>query len=276
MEAKNPSAELDHAGRFLTQAWLPPVRLYRAGAELRSSAAYHCRADAAAGEARILVQRTSTGTGQVLLGGRLHPIRPGQAMVVAVPGAAEWSHPGQGGPWGFTFASFTCSPLPDLGAAPVIDIAAHPALDRAFLALAGRRISGDPALQPALAYQVLLGAVALAQGRNPGGAEHRLAERIAAADGRCRIAALARQLGASHAALTRSFTARFGEPPRAYAERLRLRQACLALAQGGNAAAIAGPAGYDDPAHFGRAFRRRLGLSPGAWQRLSDALRPWP
>lgn len=252
------------------------MRLYRAGREVRSDASYHCRAQNAVGERRVLIKRTLSGQGQVLLGGRLHPLRPGNAMVVANPGTAAWSHPGHDGDWAFVFVSITCDPQPDLGPTPVVDLAAHPALDRAVLALAQRRLDGDPGPQAVLAYQVLLGVVGLLRGGQATGSEERLAERIAARAGRCRIADLARQAGASHAALTRRFTRRFGEPPRAYAERLRLREACLALAQGATAAAVAQQVGFDDATHFGRAFRRRLGLAPGAWRSLPDALRPWP
>lgn len=267
---------VDLHGHFLTKVWQPPVRLHRVGREVRSTPAYRCRADFASDVPRLLVQRTLTGQGTVQVAGRRHRVGPGQALVVAIPGTAVWAYEGDGTPWSFAFASIACPVLPDLAASPVIDLAGMPALDRIFAMLVERRLAGDDGPQPALAYQLLLGAVGLALGADREQPEDRLAARIARAEGRCRISQLARQLGGSHAALTRRFTRRFGEPPRAWAERLRLRGACARLAAGARPAAAADAAGYDDPAHFGRVFRRRLGLTPGTWAALADALRPWP
>lgn len=267
---------VDLHGHYLSAAWRPPIRLHRAGREVRSTPAYRCRADYAVDVPRLLVQRTHSGQGTVLVSGRRHRVGPGQALVVAIPGTAVWAYEGDGTPWDFVFASIACPALPDLGSFPVIDLAGMPALDRVFAMLVERRLGGDDGPQPALAYQLLLGVVGLALGADREQPEDRLAARIARAEGRCRISQLARQLGGSHAALTRRFTRRFGEPPRAWAERLRLRSACARLATGVRPGVAADAAGYDDPAHFGRVFRRRLGLTPGAWATLADALRPWP
>lgn len=267
---------VDLYGHFLTTAWRPPIRLHRAGREVRSTPAYRCRADFPTDVPRLLVQRTLAGQGTVMVGGRRHHVASGQALVVAIPGSAVWAYEGDGTPWNFTFASIACPALPDLGSSPVIDLAGMPALDRVFAMLVEQRLGGDDGPQPALAYQLLLGVVGLALGADREQPEDRLAARIARADGRCRISQLVRQLGGSHAALTRRFSRRFGEPPRAWAERMRLRSACARLAAGVRPGAAADAAGYDDPAHFGRVFRRRLGLTPGAWAALADALRPWP
>lgn len=267
---------LDLRGHHLTGGWNPPVALYRAGREIRRDRSYRCSAARADGQPRVLVQRTTSGSGTVAVDGRRHPVGPGQALVVAIPGKAAWAYEGDGTPWCFTFASITCPVLPVLERAPVIDLAGMPALDRTFALLAERRLGGDEGPQPALAYQLLLGVVGLAFGADREQPEDRLAARIAQADGRCRISLLVRQLGGCHAALTRRFTRRFGEPPRAWAERIRLRSACARLAGGDRPAEAADAAGYGDRAHFGRVFRRRLGVTPGAWAALADALRPWP
>lgn len=276
MEDRMQRDAVDLHGHFLTSAWIPPIRLHRAGREVRSTPDYRCHADAATDVPRLLVQRTIAGHGVVQLAGRRHRVGPGQALVVAIPGPAVWAYEGDGTPWSFAFASIACPGPPDPGGRPVVDLAGMPALDRVFSLLVAQRLGGDDGPQPALAYQLLLGVIGLARGADRELPEDRLAARIARADGRCRISQLARQLGGSHAALTRRFTKRFGEPPRAWAERLRLRSACARLAKGARPAAAADAAGYGDPAHFGRVFRRRLGLTPGAWAVLADALRPWP
>jgi len=267
---------LDHHGHYLTDAWLPPVRLHRAGREVRASRAYRCRADQGADPPRLLVQRCEAGIGTVILGGRRHAVPPGRALVVAIPGPAVWSYEGDGTPWRFSFASVTCPSPPSLPGEPLIDLPEGGALERVFSALVARRLRGDPGPQPALAYQLLLGVVTLAAGVGRHAPEERLAAAIAHAAGRCRIAALVREQGGSHAALTRRFAKRFGEPPRSWAERLRLRSACLRLAAGEPPGEAAEASGWSDPAHFGRAFRRRLGVAPGAWAAQADALRPWP
>ncbi len=251
------------------------MRLYRAGREVRASSSYRCAADRTDAVPRVLVQRTEAGLGAVQLGGRRHVVPPGHALVIAIPGPARYAFEDGGRPWRFAFVSVTCTPPPEL-ASPVIDLASQPALDRVFTGLVERHLAGDPGPQAVAAYQLLLGVVALAAGTQPSGPEDLLAARLADGHGRCGIAGLAHELGISHAGLTRRFTRRFGEPPRAFAERQRLRSACTKLAAGDPPHAAGASVGYADPAHFGRAFRRRLGLSPGAWAELPDMLRPLP
>lgn len=224
----------------------------------------------------MLVQRTLRGQGTVIVSGRRYPVPSGSALVVSIPGPAMWCYEGDGTPWAFAFASVTCPDPPDLSSRPVIAIEPGGMLERTHDALIDARQAGDFGHQAALAYQLLLGAVGAVLGGTRRGSEARLAERIVRAGGTCSIGALARQLGRSHAGLTRRFTDRYGETPRAFAERLRLRAACVRLAAGDAPAQAARAAGYADPAHFGRSFRRRLGVSPGRWADLPEEMRPWP
>ena len=255
---------------------MPPIRLYRAGREVQSSRRYFCRADQAGGPTRLLIQRSEAGCGTVIMGERRHAVAPGRALVLAIPGPGVWAYEGDGTPWRFSYASVTCPIAPDLTDTPVIDLEPGGVVERAFTTLVDRRLQGDVGPQAALAYQLLLGAVGLATDPGQHGPEDHLAERLTASGGHGRLARLAEDIGISHAALTRRFVKRFGEPPRAWAERLRLREACVRLAAGDAPGVAAEAAGYGDSAHFGRAFRRRLGLTPGAWSALADALRPWP
>lgn len=224
----------------------------------------------------MLVQRTLEGRGTLIAGGRRHAVLPGQALVVAIPGPATWCYEGDGTPWRFAFASVTCPAPPDLSQRPVIAMEAGGVLERVHTALVEARLGGDFGHHAILAYQLLCGVVAAVRGTASTGSEARLAERIARAGGDCGIGGLARQLGRSHAGLTRRFAKRYGETPRAFAERLRLRTACVRLSSGATAVAAAAAAGYADPTHFGRAFRRRLGVPPARWASLPDELRPWP
>lgn len=82
--------------------------------------------------------------------------------------------------------------------------------------------------------------------------------------------ALARTAGMNTNAFIRMFRASVGDTPHRYRLRLRLERAAgllrddrLSLAQ------IAEAAGFCDPFHFSRSFKRILGTSPSAYRRLS-------
>jgi transcriptional regulator GlxA family with amidase domain len=58
-----------------------------------------------------------------------------------------------------------------------------------------------------------------------------------------------------------------GRSPRAHLENLRLERAARLLAESTQpVATIASEAGYADPFHFSRAFRRRFGTAPRAYR----------
>lgn len=65
----------------------------------------------------------------------------------------------------------------------------------------------------------------------------------------------------------RSFTAAFGLTPMRYLASLRVEAAREALAAGANCADAAWAAGFSDQAHLTRAFKERLGMTPGFYQR---------
>lgn len=78
---------------------------------------------------------------------------------------------------------------------------------------------------------------------------------------------VARAAGLSKFHLLRLFRAVFGETPMKYAEGLRLRRAAERLAgPRGLIDEIAFDAGYETASAFGRAFRRRFGLTPSAYR----------
>lgn len=83
------------------------------------------------------------------------------------------------------------------------------------------------------------------------------------------LAGLAAEVGLSRTAFAGRFTRLVGEAPMAYLTRwrlgvaqARLREARVPLAQ------LAGEVGYESEAAFSRAFRREVGVTPGAFGRL--------
>lgn len=78
------------------------------------------------------------------------------------------------------------------------------------------------------------------------------------------LAALA---GTSRFALLRAFRARYGLPPHAYLNQLRVRRARALLDDGVPAATVAVAVGFTDQSHLSRHFRRLVGVTPGRYQR---------
>ena len=78
---------------------------------------------------------------------------------------------------------------------------------------------------------------------------------------------LANLVGTSRFALLRAFRARYGLPPHAYLNQLRVRRARTLLDGGMPAAAVAVAVGFADQPHLSRHFRRVVGLAPGRYQR---------
>lgn len=109
----------------------------------------------------------------------------------------------------------------------------------------------------------------LARGRR--GGDDRLAAILAEAAGgppqTAHIPALAARAGLGETAFRAAVRARFGRSPRAHLERLRLDRAAYALTTTAlPVAEIAAAAGYADPFHFARVFRRVHGRSPSAYR----------
>jgi AraC-like DNA-binding protein len=84
------------------------------------------------------------------------------------------------------------------------------------------------------------------------------------------VGALAREVGASRAALGRRFTELVGEPPMAFLTGWRLALAAdLLLEPEATVGAIARRIGYTSPFTFSTAFKRRYGMSPQAYRRAA-------
>lgn len=89
-------------------------------------------------------------------------------------------------------------------------------------------------------------------------------------DERLPLAELAREAGVSRYQLIRQFRARYGMTPHAYQLDLRINRARQLLRRGDAPADVAQQLGFADQSHFHRAFRQRVALTPGAFQR-----HPW-
>ena len=79
---------------------------------------------------------------------------------------------------------------------------------------------------------------------------------------------LGRRVGLSRSALHERFVQLIGVPPMQYLAQWRMQAAArLLLETRASVAAVALDVGYDSEAAFARAFKRRIGKSPGEWRR---------
>ena len=88
---------------------------------------------------------------------------------------------------------------------------------------------------------------------------------------RHRVEDFARGLAVSSRHLNRLCQTQIGLSAKAYIEAEKMREACRLLVYTRMAVqSVAFHLGYDDPAYFSRAFRRHIGLSPGAYRDRFD------
>jgi AraC-like DNA-binding protein len=79
---------------------------------------------------------------------------------------------------------------------------------------------------------------------------------------------LAREAGMSRSAFAERFAEIMGVPPMQYLANWRLQRAARLLEQPSISIAQAAAAvGYESEAAFNRAFKKQVGLPPGAWRR---------
>lgn len=84
------------------------------------------------------------------------------------------------------------------------------------------------------------------------------------------LSALAAEEGLSPYALIRAYKRRFAITPMRHLASLRVECACRLLREGVEPAAVAAEVGFADQAHLTRAFKQRLGTTPGAYQRMMN------
>ncbi len=86
-------------------------------------------------------------------------------------------------------------------------------------------------------------------------------------------ASLAREAAMSRSAFAELFTRLVGEPPLGYLTRLRMQLAVETLRDGGSVTDVALRVGYASEGAFSKAFKRSLGVSPGAYRAATEAAR---
>ena len=87
------------------------------------------------------------------------------------------------------------------------------------------------------------------------------------------VASLAREAAMSRSTFAALFSRLVGEPPLAYLTRLRMQRAVELLREGENPGEVAFGVGYSSVGAFGKAFKRFLGVSPGAYGMATAAAR---
>ena len=81
------------------------------------------------------------------------------------------------------------------------------------------------------------------------------------------VEALAREVGVSRSVFAERFMEITGHSPMNYLALWRMQLASRLLAGGGHVATVAEAVGYESEAAFSRAFKKLVGLSPGAWRK---------
>jgi AraC-like DNA-binding protein len=266
--------------------WIPPVYLYAAAREVAADVSY--RHDASlAGPSRVLIKRSISGTGTLYVGTRRLDVPPGWAFVIERPGPYRYCYEQTREPWRFEFVTIGFRDVAEilprwLKRDPLIALKDFPELDQQFAKLVASRLadsSREDLLQSAQAYRFFLGYVAtkskaaLARDRNPIARcrrtiEQRFREPLS-------VAELATDAGYATESLIRKFRQSYGVTPRHFVNLLRIRHACRLLEAGELPLKnIARECGFSSPHYFGRTFRQFLGVSPGAYRKHPDPLRP--
>lgn len=170
-----------------------------------------------------------------------------------------------------------------LGGAPLPFVATGVARDPALVAAASALVIGSAPGDDPGAYEDALFDLARAMARAAGQAEavgtaNRTAVMRArdyldtAVVGGARLDELAQLSGCDRWQLSRDFRALLGTSPYRYLQHRRVDLAKRLLRGGATLAAAAHGAGFADQSHFGRTFRKTVGMTPKAWLR-SDLFR---
>lgn len=233
-------------------------------------------------EDACVLQVTLAGRGVLreLDAGRERPLLPGDAFILDLPSPTAYWLPA-GARWRFCYLYFT-------GALARAQVAAlnrrrgrcfaledaDPAVARIAAVLELLRQGGDPdeAAVSAALYAALVHLHPRPAAPDPPLARARACIEERFADPELGMQAIARQVGLSRFHLSRTFKAAFGLSPYAYLLAVRFRHAQELLRAGGQTARqVARAVGFADPVHFAHAFRRHVGVTPGAYKARAGA-----
>ncbi|HEY8426909.1 MAG TPA: AraC family transcriptional regulator [Sandaracinaceae bacterium] len=229
---------------------------------------------------RTFGERVNESLGICLKFGADHDVRadgkelryPRNSICVRPPGCV-WSAPATG-PVGFVSIDIGKELLPEggvWGGMRFLEPERLPDLSR-FVALAR---SGASALDKEVAITELVDAVIAAGALSaappaapPKTAAERARELLSSTlDAPPSLQELADAVGVNRFVLVRAFRRRFGLPPHAFHLKLRVERARDLLASGRDVTEVAYELGFADQSHFTRAFKRVMGVPPGAYRR---------
>jgi AraC-like DNA-binding protein len=218
------------------------------------------------------------GISDLWSGGVRHVI-PAGGIVLLNPGEVHTGGPVDDVGWAYrvfypsvdVVAAATGCPTPWFTRAIVDDPAAAAVMGQAHLAAqSADRLASETLLTAALSL-LWQGYGAGRRAAEPAGGGREVAvardilhDRMVAPPSLGELAAL---VGTSRFALLRAFRTRYGLPPHAYLNQLRVRRAQVLLDDGMPAAAVAVAVGFADQSHLSRHFRRLVGIAPGRYQR---------
>lgn len=217
------------------------------------------------------------GVEDLLVGAETHRVGAG-GVVMLNPGVVHDGQPVTEDGWAYrvfypdvsVVAEATGTGNPWFTEAVVRDAAAAAALHHAHLAAeSGDRLASGTLLVTALSLLGSRYGGGVRQEPEDGGravvaARDVLHERIVDPPS---LRELAAEVGTGQFALVRAFRTRYGLPPHAYLNQLRVRRACALLDAGVPPAAVAVAVGFTDQAHLSRHFRRAIGVTPGHYRR---------
>ena len=209
------------------------------------------------------------------------PVRCVRGAAMLLPPMARHGHRTRGG---FTSAIFKFHVAPRywsaLGTVPRLLSLPNHAIQEARRAGEACRAQAPLAMQQASAALTLCLVAALRQRQRrleiaaPDGFRQnlwRLMERVEfEPQGSWTVARLAAESGVSPDHFGRNFRHALGQSPHEYLLRVRMRAAASALSANANIAIkeVAAQAGYATVHAFTRAFKKTLGVAPGAWRRM--------
>lgn len=232
-------------------------------------------------DAHLGLQLTLAGEGYYERGGRTIPLPAGCAFFDVFPGDFRYGYPaGATAPYEHAWINFqgpTARRLWEQARGrfgPVLDLGTGSPLAPLMLTVVREHASGllsDRYLASARLYEVLMRLLSL-QSRTRLATSPLVQRALAAIHRRgleadWDIGALADDMQVSREHLARAFSTATGLAPKAYLLQHRLQRAQQELRAGGDGLdAIARRCGFNGANYFCRAFRRRYGLTPGAFR----------